>query len=413
MPILRQVTYHQIAQDKSWSPTKTFVILLLHFVYFGVNLGGLGVLWALIIDELAISKGVFGGLQAVPAFLGMLVLLAGGSITLRVTKKLIGISGLVCLSAGSLLLSIVGNLPELALVMMTLGIGDGLMDLSINAASIDWEKATSKHALNVMHAGFAGGAMLGSFGTGWAIGLGWNYETVLLLIGILGILAILATITIKYPPSSIEAEGTGLSQTVKLLSTHKRLIFIALICSLGVMGESVANLWTVIYLRDLGASASVGGTALAAFNGAMLLGRLLNAPFVMRFGERVSLVTSGIILLLANALLLVHSIPTAIAGFTLTGLGSAGVIPTALGLGHKVAPKTDSGAIAGISMSAVYACFILCPPIVGLIADSVSLRAAMILIGLSGLFVLLLVVAATSSPPDVDVNNYGASPNAT
>ncbi len=403
----------QTIQSYSWSPTRAYIVLLLHFAYFGINLGGLGVLWALIIRELAISKGVFGGLQAIPAFLGMLVLLAGGSITLRVAKKLVGITALICLAAGSLLLSVVSNLPELALVMMTLGVGDGLMDLSINAASIDWEKATKKHALNIMHAGFAAGAMLGSFATGWAIGLGWSYRSVLLLIGLLGILALLATVNIKYPPSGIEAESTGLSQILALLSKHRRLSFIALICSLGVMGESVANLWTVIYLQELGASTSTGGAALAAFNGAMLLGRLANAPFVMRFGERVSLVTSGILLLLANLLLFVPSIPTAMVGFALTGLGSAGVIPTALGLGHKVAPKIDSGAIAGISMSAVYACFILCPPVVGLIADSVSLRAAMILIGLSGLFVLLLVVAATSSPSDADVSNYGASPNAT
>jgi MFS family permease len=77
------------------------------------------------------------------------------------------------------------------------------------------------------------------------------------------------------------------------------------------------------------------------------------------------------------------------AGFVLMGLAVAGVVPTALTAAGRLAPGS-SGATAGRLMAAVYVAFIVSPPLVGWLAERASLRAALLVVGLSGLGILCL-----------------------
>jgi MFS family permease len=122
----------------------------------------------------------------------------------------------------------------------------------------------------------------------------------------------------------------------------------------------------------------------------MFVGRLVNAPIVERLGTRFSLLVSGVLLILANVLLMVAgSVAPAVAGFVLLGFGVAGVIPTALVIASRTV-RGDNGAITGATMAAGYSGFIICPPVIGAIADWTSLSTALLSVGLSGLAVLLL-----------------------
>jgi MFS family permease len=181
--------------------------------------------------------------------------------------------------------------------------------------------------------------------------------------------------------------------------------------ALGSVGESVANLWSVIYLTELGAGSVLGGAAFALANAAMFAGRIANAPLVARFGPAASLNVSGVGLILATAVLLLPGapqgageagplagpIPLAMAGFVLMGLAVAGVVPTALTAAGRLAPGS-SGATAGRLMAAVYVAFIVSPPLVGWLAERASLRAALLVVGLSGLGILCLRPGAVRRP---------------
>jgi len=71
------------------------------------------------------------------------------------------------------------------------------------------------------------------------------------------------------------------------------------------------------------------------------------------------------------------------------GLAVAGIVPTVLSAGARLAPGR-SGLVTGGIMSVAYTGFIVIPPITGWVADSVSLRAALLIVGLSGVAVLAL-----------------------
>ena len=74
----------------------------------------------------------------------------------------------------------------------------------------------------------------------------------------------------------------------------------------------------------------------------------------------------------------------AVVAFAVLGLAVAGVVPTVLGAGAHLGPGS-SGAVAGGMLAAVYVSFLICPPLIGWLAELVSLQAALLTVGLSGL----------------------------
>jgi len=233
--------------------------------------------------------------------------------------------------------------------------------------------------------------VLGAFAAGLLLGVGWSYGTVLFLLALLCGLVLLATLTVRYPPSDTVASAqSGPRATIRLMLGQRALVMLSAICILGIIGESFANLWSVIYLHELGAAAVVGGAAFALFNGAMFFGRLGNTWLVSRRGARVSLLVSGAAMLLSALLLLLPSgVPLAIGAFILLGLAVSGVVPTVLSTAARFAPGNTAALTGGI-MAAAYSGFIICPPLTGWIADQFSLQAALITVGSSGLAVIWL-----------------------
>jgi len=211
------------------------------------------------------------------------------------------------------------------------------------------------------------------------------------LLALLCGLVLLATMAVRYPPTDVVASAQNSPRaTIQLIFGQRALIILSIICILGIVGESFANLWSVIYLHELGATVVVGGTAFALFNGAMFFGRLGNTWLVSRRGARISLLASGAAMLLSALLLLLPGgVPLAIIAFVLLGLAVAGVVPTVLSAAARFAPGNTAALTGGI-MAAAYSGFIICPPLTGWIADQFSLQAALISVAFSGLAMIWL-----------------------
>lgn len=378
-------------QARAWRPALTFTLLLSYFALFGTIIGGQGVLWAEVVRNLQLSKSTFGTAQLAAPLIAVVFLLIGGQLTSFAGKKRLAIVSLVLLGGSVVLLAAAGSLAGLVGSLLVAGAGAGLLELAMNGGTLDWEQATQRNVMNIMHAGFSGGAVLGALAAGALLAANWSYGAILGGMALLCGLALLATLPVRYPPADKgDAAQSDLSATFRLLTSQRALVAMALLSGLGIVGESVANLWSVIYLRELGATAVVGGAAFALFNGAMFVGRLLNAPLVTWRGARFSLLVSGVLLILANIVLFASgSVTVAVVAFVLLGLGVAGVVPTALTVAARLAPG-NSGAITGAIMATTYSAFIVCPPLMGIIADLVSLRAALLSVGLSGLAILAL-----------------------
>ncbi|HNP70420.1 MAG TPA: MFS transporter [Kouleothrix sp.] len=374
----------------AWQPRAVFALLFGYLALFGVLIGGQGVLWAEIIGALQLSKSMFGLVQLASPILSVVLLVAGAQLAHWLGKKSLAIVGLALLAVSQLALAEAGGLALLLGALLLSGAGNALLETAANSATLDWEHATGRSVMNLMHAGFSAGAVLGAFAAGLLLGQGWRYPAVLTLLALLCMLLLLISLPVRFPPAeSGDGAGLGPADTLRLLLGMPVMLALAVVCVLGVIGESVSNLWSVIYLHGLGADALLGGATFALFNGAMFAGRLANSWVVARWGARASLLASGLGLVLANVLLLPGILALAIAGFALMGLSVAGIVPTVLTAGARLAPGR-SAAVAGGIMALAYTGFVICPPITGLVADLVSLRAALLIVGASGIAILVL-----------------------
>jgi MFS family permease len=385
---------------RSWSPVTTFILLISYFALFGILVGGQGVLWVEVIRVLGLSKSAFGITQLFSPLLAVGLLLSAGRLIAFAGKKRLAIVALALMGGAVALISGVRTVWGLAGALLIMGSGNGLLEGSMNGATLDWEQRTGRHIMNIMHAGFSGGAVLGAFIAGTLLSIGWSYPTILLLLAGLCGLILLATLPVTYPPVDPDvAPAIGPLAMLRFLLSRRALVDLLLLSAMGIIGESVANLWAVIYLRELGAAAFIGGAGFALFNGAMFVGRMLNAPFVARLGARFSLLASGAGLTLAGIMLVAggRSVPLAIGAFVLLGLAVAGVIPTILTVAGHVEPN-NSGAVAGGLMAAAYATFVVVPPVTGWLAQAFSLKVALLTVGLSGLMILWLARNIDGSP---------------
>jgi predicted MFS family arabinose efflux permease len=246
--------------------------------------------------------------------------------------------------------------------------------------------------MNLMHAGFSAGAVIGALGGGVILGSAMGFRAVLIALAIICALLGLAIMFVRFPPADHHPDSAELLSAIRLILRDANLQLLALLAVLGVVGESVGFVWSVIYLRQLGAPALVSGMSFALFNGAMLCGRLINSSIVARRGFRFSMALSSVTLIFATLLLIAsHNLWLATAGFILMGLGVAGVVPTVLGRASQLAPNMP-GAISGGIMAAAYIGFIACPPAIGWVAQATSLRLALSFVGISGAAMLILVV---------------------
>jgi MFS family permease len=172
------------------------------------------------------------------------------------------------------------------------------------------------------------------------------------------------------------------------------------------LGEGAANDWLALALVDTrGASQSLAALAFAGFNAAMLVGRLVGGSAIDRFGRmavvRVSGTTAAVGVLL---LCLVPSLPVALAGALLWGLGLSVVFPAGMSAAGEAAPGRAAEAIAVVATIG-YGGFLLGPPLLGFLAESWGLDRALLVVAALAAMVALLAGAVRDRRPADDVRS--------
>ena len=228
-----------------WRPAAAYAVLLAAFIVLGLTTGAQGVLWAELISALGVGMGTFGTAQLLSPLVSVALLLYGGQIAAAAGKKRLAVASLAFLAGSSLALAAGGNLWELIGALVVLGAGNGLFEVAMNGATLDWETATGRGARNLMHAGYSAGAMAGAFGTGWRLRLSWTPSQVFVLVAIVGAAVALAALATRFPPVEVDPdERREPGATVRFILGRRGLVVPALVCVLAAVGESVANVST-------------------------------------------------------------------------------------------------------------------------------------------------------------------------
>jgi MFS family permease len=367
-------------------------VLLGAFGSFGLFAGTFAVLLADLSRALELSPGPLGFALFVGAAASILAMALLGWTADRLGRRVfLMISGGV-MGLGIAALAFAGGYAALLAALIVLHAASGLYDVGINAAAVDLEKATGRRIMAVLHASFSAGGVVGALSAGALLEVGVDYRNVYL-----GVLLPLGAVTfavaaIRFPPPGRAPDHDDRGERPALYR-NLPLLLIAAIATLALLSEGEMEHWSGVYLRQtLGLSALVGGSGVAVFYGAMVVGRLGAAFVIARFGNRLTLRASGLLAASGMTLALAtREPPLVIVGFLLVGLALSAVVPIAFSAAGDLAPER-AGASISVVTTLGYGGFLLGPVIVGGLAEVLGLRIALGIIAVSGLLIFALAL---------------------
>ncbi len=366
---------------------------LLGFAGFGLFWGAWGAALPQIQAHAGASDSELG--------LALLCVGAGALVSMRPAGALVDrlgpavTSAALALFAGSALLPAVATSPlALAGALLVLGAVSGVVDVAINAEAAHAE-AEGLPAMNLSHAFFSAAVVGASVLVGVLRTLDAETSAVLGTVTAL-LLAIAVALTgLRVPRVKAAAEP----ERLPLLRIPRPLLVLGALAALAYLTENAWQSWSAVHLENtLGAAAGIAALGPALFGASAVAGRLGGHALALRVSER-GLLAAGAAIGAAGTLVaaLAGSVPVALAGIAVAGLGTSVCAPTLLGLaGRLVGPDQRGSAVSAVTTLA-YTGFLLGPAAVGLVAGATSLSAALACV--AGIAALLAFLARFAPVP--------------
>lgn len=356
--------------------------------------------WVILVFEYqrqhALTDSRLGLMYSVLSLAAIGTMLAGAPRLQRLSLRTSVPASLACLALGSIGLSV----QPTSLVLVTfvvVGVGNGLIDVYLNVAAQREESRSRRPVLQWLHASYALGGVTGAAAAGALRTVDLDHRLGLAAAGV----ALLATAgwNARRVVDEPAAEGAAALLSVSALRRNPALWIPALTVLFCFLVEGSMDIWSGLYLREqLGASAGAAGAAFAAFAGALFVGRLFAAKVLFGLGARRTIIMSGIgggiggtIAVLSDTTLVVAA-AFLLMGFAISAAGPAGF---SLVEGTSEDPSAAIAAVATVG----YTGFVWSPLLLGWIADTVDLRAAMGVIVFATVGITITGFFARRNPP--------------
>jgi MFS family permease len=335
-------------------------------------------------DSLGLGNAGFGAvLAAFPAGSLAVGLLAARAVG-RWSSARVAAWGIGLLSAAFALVGLTPPWPVLAAVLFVGGGLDALIDVAQNAHGLRVQRAYGRSIVNAFHGvwsiGAVTGGLMGSAAAGWSVGLAPH----LLGAGVLATGAALGAYRFLLPGADHEVEAGVAAAGPGPASRRRRwpraLLVLGLLAVCGAVVEDAGASWGALYLRGAaGAGAAVAGLAFVALQVAMTVGRLGGDRLVDRWGT-VAVARLGGIAVAAGmgVAVAVPWVGVVLAGYAVAGLGVATLVPSAMHAADEL-PGLRPGVGLTVVSWTLRVGFLASPPIVGALADAVSLRVGLLL----------------------------------
>jgi len=353
------------------------------FGVLGVAAGTWGVHIPSVKQQYELGEALLSVLLFAAAAGSLLSLFAAGRLIARVgaRRACVLAAGTIGAALASVLLwpSLAWLLPS----MLLLGAAMGIFDVAINSEGTMLESLSGRTVLSQLHGMFSLGAMGGAALAGALLRGGVAASWQLAAIG--AATAALATLAGRWmldAHATSEPAPTEDGEPPALFAWPRgQLLVIGLMIFAGMSAEGVMYDWSVLYLKqELGLSQPSAAMGYAAFTGAMALARFGGDALRARLPERLLVRRGAALAAVAMALLLLSGhAGLSIVGYALIGAGLAPVVPILYNAASRTPGTSRAAAIAAVS-SIGYAGFMIGPPLIGAIAQAVSLTAAMAMV---------------------------------
>ncbi|WP_328741490.1 MFS transporter [Flavimobilis rhizosphaerae] len=354
---------------------------------------------------LGFSEAQMGVLLLMAALGSVVALPLSGWITSRLgARRTIVVFALVN-TTGMLLAALALAVDEampLRAALVLVGVGTGVWDAAMNLEGAVVEQRLGRTLMPRLHAGFSFGTIIGS-GLGalaalaglpvpWHLTIAISFSFVVVLVAVRGLLPDDALASARTTPDAPRHNVFG-------AWLEPRTLLIGLVVLAAALTEGSANDWVGLAVVDgFTQTDAVGAATLSVFLTAMTAMRLLGTPLLDRFG-RVTVLRLASALAFAGLAVfaLVPWLPLAFVGVVLWGMGAALGFPVGMSAAADD-PVRAAGRVSVVSTIG-YTAFFMGPPLIGMLAEHVGYRSALLVI--LAPIALGLVLAGVAKPlPD-------------
>ena len=309
-------------------------------------------LWAvhipLIEQTVGISYAVLGALLMFSGLGGFIAMQVYGWIVDHVGAKSATRLGGLIVGLSLLGPAFAQDAWTLGFAIFGLGFGIAGVDVAMNAAALQVEKANDRPIFTFFHLFWSVGGLFGAAFGFITISNGFDQSQTLSITGV--ILSITGLIVAGWlmPNEAVASRGDTTKNKQSSSANRRVLPFVilaGLMAASGAIIEGVAHDWSALYLKDIqGVSVAAAAWGLAAFNVGMILGRIFidriveakGRGFIIRWGSLIG----GVAI---SAQTIAPNFETSLALWFLLGLGISGVVPQLFAAGGEIGEASHSG----------------------------------------------------------------------
>jgi MFS family permease len=381
------------------------IAVTLMFVINGTVIGGYGGLLPSLRDKLGIDATHIAIMLFCAGAAAILAMQVGGRLADALGAREITLAAIPLLIAGMITIGLAPSFAIAIIGVVLIGLGNGAMDVAMNAMGVQVEAARQRPIMSFFHAF-------------WSIGTFIGAGAVLLLATVLGLRggAIVTPLSISIAVAGIVVLGILFKITPQAAVVHHtidgvktRIPKAAWI--LGVMAlafglsEGTATDWSSLHVTDVaGVDPTTGALGLITVSAFMVVIRLLGDRLVTRFGRR-AVVRFGALFAAVGYLTvtLVSGLPMLMVGWALVGFGVGMIAPQV----YAVAGHIGGGRVLAVVVTFGYAAFLIGPAFVGFLVNQLGIHHAMAVPAL--LCAGIIALASTMPGTDVGLSRHQSS----
>ena len=323
------------------------------------------------VDEQGLGQALLGaGLGALLAFS------FSGKLVRRFGSRWVTMGSTAALLLVFPLLGICQQWWELAVGCLLIGLTFATLDVAMNTQAVEVERLLGRPCLSSLHGMYSLGGLLGALGAAALAELAplWHFS----LLAAIALLA-LPVLGRRLLPGRPEPDPQPRRRGIRL--PPAALIGLGLLTLCAFVSEGAVADWSALFLHStLAATERVAALGFAAFSATMVIGRLFGDRLRLRFAD-VALVRVLALLAIGGMLLALFGgrVELSVAGFALVGLGLSVVVPILIGAaGNRPGVEPSSGVAAVASFG--YGGLLLGPPLIGMLAEHIGLRLALLVV---------------------------------
>ena len=379
--------------------TQSVVAVALLFAVNGLIIGGYGGVLPSIRERLDLTATDIAILLFTAGLAGIVAMQIGGRLSDAIGARQVALAGLPFLIAAAATFAVATTFPVALAGAVLLGLGNGTIDVAMNAIGVQVEAARRRPIMSAFHALWSLGGFVGA-GSVLLMATLLDLRGAAIVLPLLSFLAAVAlaafVVACKITPPTAVIRHSRDGVKTKIPSMAWLLAIMALAFGLS---EGTATDWAALHVTEVAqVDSTTGSLGLVAVSGFMVLIRLLGDRLVSRYGRRAVVRFGGVCAAAGYATVtLVSGLPLLLLGWALVGLGVGMIAPQV----YAVAGHIGGGRVLAVVVTFGYAAFLAGPAVVGFLVNHLGLHHTMAVPAL--LCAGIVGLAATMPKNDVDL----------